>query len=340
MDTTTMVLGGFQQMAQHDASRRIVPTEYIVNYSTYAQYMHNYPLSFNYGSFGCSSSPATVDGFTTLCSIGAQQSLCVPPPYTDPRCIAQVQSVGSKSTQSSNSPFVKAEDASPEEAGEGFHDISPQKLHSPGTSTEPSYGTDVDTLMRAIQTKSGNSRPQSRSSTSSQLGSTPYAHGPEPRNRARETGFEHTGFRTRKKYQCYVPSCAKIFFQKTHLEIHVRAHTGHKPFVSISDLGSRMKADRGCLQLCKEASCGQRFSQLGNLKVRRYPALSADMLTGRRRTSAGIQESDLIHVKAAGSALLNEGTSAPTESCTSRSSPSPASSRLAESSLPNSAISK
>jgi len=46
-----------------------------------------------------------------------------------------------------------------------------------------------------------------------------------------------------------MPDCNKSFYQKTHLEIHTRAHTGIKPFV------------------CREPTCGQRFSQLGNLKT-------------------------------------------------------------------------
>jgi uncharacterized Zn-finger protein len=36
----------------------------------------------------------------------------------------------------------------------------------------------------------------------------------------------------RKRYQCHMPDCNKSFYQKTHLEIHIRAHTGAKPFVS------------------------------------------------------------------------------------------------------------
>jgi len=55
--------------------------------------------------------------------------------------------------------------------------------------------------------------------------------------------------RPRKRYLCTISGCGKAFYQKTHLEIHTRAHTGVKPF------------------LCKEPSCGQRFSQLGNLKT-------------------------------------------------------------------------
>ncbi|KAF2484575.1 hypothetical protein BDY17DRAFT_248363 [Neohortaea acidophila] len=55
--------------------------------------------------------------------------------------------------------------------------------------------------------------------------------------------------KAKKRYLCDIPGCDKAFYQKTHLEIHTRAHTGIKPF------------------LCKEPGCGQRFSQLGNLKT-------------------------------------------------------------------------
>ncbi|KAH6383944.1 hypothetical protein HBI60_253450 [Parastagonospora nodorum] len=47
-----------------------------------------------------------------------------------------------------------------------------------------------------------------------------------------------------------MPDCNKSFFHKSHLEIHIRAHAGEKPFE------------------CKTTGCGERFSQLGNLKVR------------------------------------------------------------------------
>ena len=35
----------------------------------------------------------------------------------------------------------------------------------------------------------------------------------------------------KKRYECTVVGCGKSFFQKTHLDIHSRAHTGDKPFV-------------------------------------------------------------------------------------------------------------
>jgi hypothetical protein len=38
----------------------------------------------------------------------------------------------------------------------------------------------------------------------------------------------------KKRYECTVPGCNKSFFQRTHLDIHSRAHTGDKPFVRLS----------------------------------------------------------------------------------------------------------
>lgn len=90
------------------------------------------------------------------------------------------------------------------------------------------FSTDIDTLMRAIQAKQP-AEPQ--------------------RSTERTVAASPSSSKARKRYQCALPDCGKTFFQKTHLEIHTRAHTGIKPFV------------------CKEPTCGQRFSQLGNLKT-------------------------------------------------------------------------
>lgn len=98
------------------------------------------------------------------------------------------------------------------------------------------FNTDIDCLMRAIQHKSkGTSSPAEQDQV------VPI---PEP---VAASEVKHS--KSRKRYQCSMPDCNKSFYQKTHLEIHTRAHTGVKPFV------------------CKEPACGQRFSQLGNLKV-------------------------------------------------------------------------
>jgi uncharacterized Zn-finger protein len=48
----------------------------------------------------------------------------------------------------------------------------------------------------------------------------------------------------RKRYQCNMPDCSKSFYQKTHLEIHIRAHTGAKPFVSLPAISSPKRTDQ------------------------------------------------------------------------------------------------
>lgn len=245
-----MMVEGYPKLAHPNALRRMVATEYNLDYSTYAQHMSSYPLSWiSYGNYGHSSHPVTVPGFNAACGDGAQQSLYIPAAYTDPRCVMQAEQARTVTSQSSNSPTVKAEDASPEDASCDIHNISPLELHSLSPSSSVAFGTDVDTLVRTIQHKSTSKSPTHSSTALDQSYGRPSVYGPEQHVRARSSRLEHTGFRARKKYQCQVPSCAKIFFQKTHLDIHVRAHTGYKPF------------------LCKEPSCGQRFSQLGNLKT-------------------------------------------------------------------------
>jgi len=144
------------------------------------------------------------------------------------------------------SPSVKTEAQSPVQQNQMFSDGSDELKGGQADSTlgGVSFSTDVDCLMKAIQAKQKNPQPASpkvRASIPSfaepQVHASPVQLTPDGRNKAR------------KRYQCSIPGCVKSFYQKTHLEIHTRAHTGVKPFV------------------CKEPSCGQRFSQLGNLKV-------------------------------------------------------------------------
>ncbi|KAI4943376.1 hypothetical protein J4E91_009285 [Alternaria rosae] len=89
------------------------------------------------------------------------------------------------------------------------------------------FATDVDTLIRAIYAKQTNP-PQDNKQNDDARG---IAHMP------------------RRRYWCIVPNCNKGFYQKTHLEIHIRAVTGNKSF------------------FCKAPGCGQSFVQLGNLKT-------------------------------------------------------------------------
>jgi uncharacterized Zn-finger protein len=143
-------------------------------------------------------------------------------------------------------PFIKTEETSPVIAPQPFYDngvsggSSPDCMSLPESSDEakpPVFSTDIDVLMRAIQSKSNTSADQ------------PQQQNRPEQVKAETSPTEFSAAKFPKRYQCDVPGCGKAFYQKTHLEIHTRAHTGVKPFV------------------CKEPSCGQRFSQLGNLKT-------------------------------------------------------------------------
>lgn len=129
--------------------------------------------------------------------------------------------------------MVKSESDSPVVSNPMFNESSysgelKRSNSEPTEGTGTTFVTDVDTLMKAIQARQTTSPPQ-----------------PEP---SEETNIKVIQ-KPKKKYSCNMPNCNKTFYQKTHLEIHIRAHTGAKPFH------------------CTAPGCGQRFSQLGNLKT-------------------------------------------------------------------------
>lgn len=140
-------------------------------------------------------------------------------------------------SSSDSEPYIKSEDQSPVNPSQLYYHpntyaSSPEAMSTAESSDESKpavFATDIDTLMRAIQAKCNPAEQRQRVKTKP-------AEAP-------------SSSKAKKRYQCGVPGCGKAFYQKTHLEIHTRAHTGVKPFV------------------CKEPTCGQRFSQLGNLKT-------------------------------------------------------------------------
>lgn len=101
---------------------------------------------------------------------------------------------------------------------------------------EVSFDTEVDTLMKAIQAKSQTAQaPQKLSDQAAPREisqPSPYGAASSPQN-ANEDSQED--FRSgKRRYQCQMKNCNKSFYQKTHLDIHERAHTGFKPYVSVS----------------------------------------------------------------------------------------------------------
>ncbi|KAJ2885988.1 hypothetical protein IWW38_005268, partial [Coemansia aciculifera] len=53
----------------------------------------------------------------------------------------------------------------------------------------------------------------------------------------------------RRQFVCTVSGCGKIFYQRAHLNIHIRSHTGYKPYA------------------CPFPGCGKSFPQLGNMRT-------------------------------------------------------------------------
>lgn len=109
------------------------------------------------------------------------------------------------------------------------------------TPSEINFDTEVDTLMKAIQAKSQNTQqPQKVSPVETASRGVPqpaYSQGSRAAPPAQngeddlqdEAGNSKNG---KRRYHCQLKNCGKSFYQKTHLDIHERAHTGYKPYVS------------------------------------------------------------------------------------------------------------
>jgi uncharacterized Zn-finger protein len=167
-------------------------------------------------------------------------------------------------------PAVKLEPNSPIQPSNVFSDASVNGDCQHASEPPIDFATHVDTLMKAIQAKQ---KPDSQQRQlpakvpaldDQEFGNATHSLSPQEKE-----GETKSRRRSKKRHQCTIPGCDKRFYQKTHLQIHIRSHTGDKPFVSPlsssvvvvvhwTDLGE---------QVCNLAGCGQRFSQLGNLKV-------------------------------------------------------------------------
>jgi hypothetical protein len=118
-------------------------------------------------------------------------------------------------------------------------------------SNEVNFGTEVDTLMKAIQAKSKSTTPQTTSSVDQSRPVVSVSHTPSlcvsyfpsqsvcfgessqfklTQKYLQEEASSPKG--GKKHYQCTIENCTMSFYEKTRLDIHERFHTGVKPYVS------------------------------------------------------------------------------------------------------------
>ena len=161
------------------------------------------------------------------------QQFFVPPPFTITQGIPEVREARNALVGINSSPTIKAEDGPLTKDAPVFQDILAHKSHTPVARHDTEFGTDVDTLVRAIQKKSANRPQRARNSPVYRCsGRRSSDSDASMKGSLKEVKSGRSSQASRKKYQCTMSTCAKTFFQKTHLEIHLRAHTGCKPFVS------------------------------------------------------------------------------------------------------------
>ena len=110
----------------------------------------------------------------------------------------------------------------------GPHDGRDQDEQWPVTPRRDGSRTGVDTLMKTIQTQVRRPLQQTQRARTEKANSWGIDHG--TRMSAPDSSTRPSPC-ARRRYPCKIHSCAKVFTQKTHLEIHMRAHTGYKPYV-------------------------------------------------------------------------------------------------------------
>ncbi|EFW99829.1 c2h2 transcription factor [Grosmannia clavigera kw1407] len=125
--------------------------------------------------------------------------------------------------------------------------------NSSGDTFRPQFSTQVDILMRTIQSRAEEAADKKTPGSSYQ-----QSQGQSPMYSSQTMGTSPTGTLgtedeavepVTKPFACTIANCTMTFWQKTHLDIHKRSHTGEKPYV------------------CSYVGCGAHFSQLGNLRT-------------------------------------------------------------------------
>ncbi|KAH6699907.1 putative asparagine-rich zinc finger protein AZF1 [Leptodontidium sp. MPI-SDFR-AT-0119] len=234
----------------------------------------------------------------------------------------------------SQSPPIKAEPMWPTLTNAPvFHSTGVKTSLISSQAQEINFGTEVDTLMKAIQAKQpqaassaeqirpvvGAFHPPSLAQATSQIGV--YASREETKYKLAHSTLQEESSspkNPKKRYQCAIASCNKSFYQKTHLDIHERAHTGVKPYTHERrhtgerpfqcEICGKRFAQRGNLRAhkiihdqskskpycCRLDDCTKQFTQLGNLKSHQNK-FHIDTIRNLTAKFASIKDGDIVH---------------------------------------------
>ena len=233
MNTTMMVLADYQHRAVLDLTpRRMAASSIDLSMSLFSNAGMGYNIPFPPTNFSYNMQNGHTMAYETYAPCEQQPLSSASPLYAAQTNIPLIQRTRFASSRTCEPLHVKVEDNF---TGRDLPLLAPCDV-APRNDGDATFGTDVDTLMRAIQTKA---QLRTRKDIPLREDSVPYRGGksnalgalhisPYPR-----TTSPLSGLKARKTYQCSIAACAKLFYQKTHLDIHTRAHTGYKPFVSI-----------------------------------------------------------------------------------------------------------
>ena len=254
-----------QPQARILANRRMIAPQFDLSLSLFSNTGLGYSVPFQPLNYDCGPQlPHTVanETFVNYCSH-------VPATVSSPSTLDHERH---NITQSHHVPsgmddfnYVKAENSSPRQ----MENSGPGNYERFLTACTGTFGTDIDTLMRTIQTKT-RIEPEQEHSVPRVVEPT-HRKGIETSVNLQSWNIPSWGnTKTRKRYQCHVLSCAKSFFQKTHLEIHMRAHTGYKPFVSIRCRSSRIERSADVVLRFSYVKSRRADNDFHNLGISRY----------------------------------------------------------------------